>query len=233
MQKAIYVILGSNFDSNQEVNMRFIRELIHQDYQISIYSVDNYAPKVPYESNEQISVTRIERHLTHENINQLVTEIALKENQIDLFIVLDGMDFKNIIFGNQIKNQMQQHFKELPDLPVIHFISPNYECPVFNNINISDFDFSDFSLTSIFTDSNMINDFQKFKQIDNQISRFKNKYEQIITFMQSPGFNRIFTKPDEARQMIKNGLTKHICDQIDLTTIGLTQNKKPNSGFKI
>lgn len=234
MKKAIYVLLGSNFDSNQEVNMRFIRELIHHDYQISVYSVDNYAPKVAYETYDKISITRIERHLTPININQLVSEIALKDNHIDLFIVLDGIDFKDIIFGNQVKNKMQHHFKYLPDLPVIHFISPNYECPIFNNKSISDFDFTDFSLTSIFSNNEnkiIVNDIQKLTQIENQISRYKDKYVQIFMFMKSPGFNLIFSNPDEARQLIKNELTKHICDQIDLNTIGFSQNIKLKPGF--
>lgn len=141
---------------------------------------------------------------------------------------MDGIDFKKIVFGDDINLKIQARFPNIPDLPVIHFISPKYESPRFNNMEISNFDFTHFHLSSshVFTLlATLINNnvsLQQLKKIDEQIDKQSYKYNQLHLFMNSPGFRKIFTDPVKARKILMDSLTKYVCEQIGLDKIGYT-----------
>lgn len=219
MAKAVYVILGSDYNPALE-EIKFVQDLIAQNYQVSIYSVDMKAPLESSSIVNNVSLFRKQMNLNANSINALVEEILAAEGTIDLMIVMDGLDFKEVTLGNVIKDIFE---KKTPTY-LIHFITPNYQCPIFNNKSITDqFDFSTLTLTTEPIYSSIapyVKNHVLFKNVKIKIEKSNsNHYEQLNSFMDSPAFKAIFNSPEVVKQLIYQGLTAYICSQINLEMV--------------
>lgn len=234
MQKAVYIVLGSNYDVNLEYKMKFIQELIANQYSIDIFSVDMKPIPVNPPDISDVNLIRMSLKLKNETINQFINEIQSIETTIDLLIVLDSMDFKGPIFGNQIVDRILSAYPNIPSYTFFHFITPNFENPVFNGQSISNFNFDNFSLMpdAIPELTEYVTNQKKLEAIDKQIAKQSDRWYQLQNFMDSPGFKMLFSNPAKARNIILEAITKHICQQISLDNIGLQNKLNSNVSFQ-
>jgi len=79
MPKATVIIIGSNYDKNQEQGMKFISELLEDGYEVTVKSIDRN-PIIEEAKTEglNLSVDRICLDFgTGNNLNKFVTSLEL------------------------------------------------------------------------------------------------------------------------------------------------------------
>lgn len=151
MARNVYIVLGSNFDPCIETGMKFVEELHQQGDEVAVYSIDMIAkPEEQPVQRDGLSVTRISRKISREGLDQLVDEIVQSNPQIDSVIVMDGIDYKDIVFGDDLQSKIQERCPGIPKIPVIHFIGAKYVNAWSNMGKIEDCEkLKEFNLTTV------------------------------------------------------------------------------------
>lgn len=225
-----YIVLGSGYKPSQELEMRFISELLAENFKVHVISIDLLdrpieLPKIP----EGIDLKREKMGLNKGNMERVM---SLLPPDPSIVIIMDAVQYENADLGKELRDKILQkkHSKFIFCPDVIHYITPDCRDPIFNNGKLdSQFNFDDFHLYKVLHDDtikNYIKDhkkFQKLEKADVSLSLMKGrKFEMMIGFITSFAFKQYFTDNGiQAEKVVRARLTEYVSQQISLKKIGI------------